>query len=139
MIVFVDSDVIISSLISNTGASHVLLNAKDLELFISNVSFEELQSVAERLSISQRELKILLAKKIKTVRLEETIAEIRSKYKDYVSDINDAHIVAGAKASKARFLISYNIRDFNLNKIKNDLNIIVMTPGKLLQYLRSLQ
>lgn len=139
MIVFVDSDAIISSLISSTGASYVLLNTKDLELFISNVSVEELHSVIKRLGISQRELKTLIDNKIKTVKLEKTIAEIKSEYKQYVNDINDAHIVAGANASNARFLISYNIKDFKVNKIKNDFNIIVMTPGTLLQYLRSLQ
>ena len=42
--VFVDSDVIISSLISSTGAACILLNQKDLDLFISNVSLKELEN-----------------------------------------------------------------------------------------------
>jgi len=139
MIVFVDSDVVISSLMSSSGASHLLLQSQGLELFISNVSLEELQRVAEKLHISQKELGALVKARVKVVKLEETIVEIKDMYKGYVHDINDAHIVAGAKVSKARFLISYNIKDFKLNKIKNDFDIIVMTPGKLLQYLRSLQ
>lgn len=139
MIVFVDSDVIISSLISVSGASHLLLQFQGLKLYISNFSLKELQRVVDKLGIPQKELDLLVRRRFKVVKLEETVAEIKDKYKEYVYDINDTHIVAGAKASKARFLISYNIKDFNLNKIKNDFNVIVMTPGKLLQYLRSLQ
>lgn len=139
MIVFVDSDVVISSLISVSGASHLILQSQGLKLFISNVSLEELQRVADKLRVSQKQLDVLINTRLKIVKLEETITEIKDKYKEYVYDINDAHIVAGAKASNAGFLISYNIKDFKLNKIKSDLSIIVMTPGKILQYLRSLQ
>ena len=139
MIVFVDSDVVVSSLISHSGAAYLLLNTKDLRLFISNASFEELKTVVKKLRISQKELSALVKTRLKIVELEETIVDIKDKYKEYVHDINDAHIVAGAKVSKARFLISYNVKDFRVNKIRNDLTIIVATPGKLLQYLRSLQ
>lgn len=139
MIVFIDSDVVISSLISASGASHHLLKYQGLKYFISNVSLKELQRVVGKLRISQKELSVLVEERFKIVRLEEMIAEIKDKYKDYVYDINDAHIVGGAKACKARFLISYNIKDFKQIKIKNDLNILVMMPGKFLQYLRSLQ
>lgn len=139
MIVFVDSDVVISSLISVSGASYLLIQSQGIKLFISNVSLEELQRVVNKLRISQKELDVLVRRRLKIVKLEETIVEIKDKYKEYVNDINDAHIVAGAEESHARFLVSYNIKDFKVNKIKNDFNIIVTTPGKLLQYLRSLQ
>lgn len=139
MKVFVDSDVIISSLISSSGASYFLLHTKNIELFISNASLKELQTVVKKLGIDKDRLNMLVRERLKTVKIEETTAEIKDKYREYVHDINDAHIVAGVNAAKTRFLISYNIKDFKLNKIKNDFNIIVMTPGKFLQYLRSLQ
>ena len=70
--------------------------------------------------------------------IEKTQHEIKERYKDYVEDLNDAHIVAGAAESKAHFLITYNIRDFKIEKIKKDFDIIVLTPGMFLQYLRSI-
>ena len=70
--------------------------------------------------------------------MSHTIEEVKNEYKEYVSDIHDAHIVSGAKEAKVRFLISYNLKDYNLEKIKQDLNILVMSPGQFIQYLRSL-
>ncbi len=95
--------------------------------------------VVKKLHIEEEGLNVLVKERLKTVMLKETISNIKDQYREYVHDIDDAHVVAGAKAAKARFLISYNIKDFKLNKIKNDFNIIVMTPGRFLQYLRSLQ
>lgn len=75
MKVFTDSDVIISSLISSSGASHLLLeSAESTKFFVSNISTKELKKV---------------------------------------------------------------IRHFKVDKILKDFNIIVTTPGKFLQYLRS--
>ena len=54
-------------------------------------------------------------------------------------DPNDAHIIAGAVKAKAQFLLTYNLKDYKIDKIKKDFGIIVTTPAKFLQYLRSLQ
>ncbi len=51
---------------------------------------------------------------------------------------NDAHIVLGAKQAKGKFLVTYNIKHFLVEKIREDVGIIVLTPAFLLQYLRSL-
>lgn len=137
--VFVDSDVIISSLISSTGAAHFLLHqTTDLELFISSVSKRELDEVVARLSLENKKLTELIDKRITKINLKEEISEIKSKYEDYVLDINDAHIVAGAKASSAQFLVSYNTKHFKADKLKEDFKIILITPATILQYLRSL-
>lgn len=37
-----------------------------------------------------------------------------------------------------RFLITYNLSDYKIERIKDELGIIIITPGQLLQYLRSL-
>lgn len=138
--IFVDSDVVISSLLSSKGAAFLLIQQlEDVKLFVSNLSQKELEIVATRLDISQGELTSLLEKRFNIIELRLTADEAREEYKDYVSDIHDAHIVLGAKESKARFLITYNIKDYKLEKIKQNFNILVMTPGQLLQYLRSLQ
>lgn len=136
--VFVDSDVIISSLVSSTGASYFLLNqTSNLEFYISNISQKELIEVADRLKISQNKLQNLLKKRFKEVQIED-LAKIRLNYSEYTVDLDDIHIVAGARQSKVNFLISYNTRHFKIDRIKQDFNIVVMTPAIFLQYLRSI-
>lgn len=138
MKVFVDSDVIISSLISSKGAAYLLLNKSKLELYISNKSIEELEKSSSRLGINNDLLKNLIKKRFQMIKLKQRDTEIQIGFKEYVLDQNDAHIIAGAKKAKVKFLITYNIKHFNLNKIQKNFNLIVTTPAKLLQYLRSL-
>jgi len=139
--VFVDTDVVISSLISKTGAANLLLTKASgkkggSKLFISNISRKEAQKVATRLGLKKADLEII-GKNLNTVNLNESNKKLKKDFKDYVYDINDAHIVAGAKAANARFLLSYNIRDFKQEKIHKDFNLTILTPAQFLQYLRS--
>lgn len=136
--VFVDSDVVISSLLSSLGAAHLLLNKANLDRFISNFSVNELKLVVERLNIENEELTQLVKARFTIVKLNKRLSEIKSDYKKYTFDENDAHIVAGGVASKAKFLITYNIKDFKVDSIKQDFGIICMRPAQILQYLRSL-
>lgn len=137
--VFIDSDVVISSLISSTGAAFLLLNQiTDLELFISNMSKDELEKVVDRLGLSSTALKQLTQTRVTIINLEKRLEEIKKEFADHVLDIDDAHIVAGAKKANVNFLISYNTKHFKADKIKDDFNIILTTPSNLLQYLRSI-
>ncbi len=125
MKVFVDSDVVISSLISNTGAASELINNLDIKKIISNLSIKESEIVKLRLNINKP-----------LPMLETIVIDNVKKYSTYSIDPNDAHIVAGADQAKVRFLITYNLKHYKIDKIKRDLNIIIMTPGMFLQYLR---
>lgn len=133
--VFIDSDVIISSLISDKGAAYFIIHETNLQLFISNKSQEELEKVCGRLGLDKNKLKEVIKKKFSTVQL----TGVQLDFKSYVLDSFDEHIIAGAKEAKARYLLSYNIRHFQIDKIFRDLNIVVTTPAKFLQYLRSSQ
>ncbi|MDD5147398.1 MAG: PIN domain-containing protein [Candidatus Daviesbacteria bacterium] len=137
--VFIDSDVVISSLISSSGAANLLLSSiTNLKLYISNVSQKELIEVADRLGLDQTELKNLLKRSFKKVYLKQQLKEIKVKYSEYIVDQDDAHIIAGAKKAKVNYLISYNTKHFKIDKIKEDFNIMVMAPANFLQYLRSI-
>lgn len=137
--VFTDSDVVISSLISQKGAAYFLLNqAHDLKLFLSNISTSELEKVTDRLELDRNKLIHLIKKRFSILTMEETTDELKKLFAAYVIDPDDAHIVAGAKAAHAQFLISYNIKHFKADKLKQDFNIILTTPAMFLQYLRSL-
>ncbi|MGH7204329.1 MAG: PIN domain-containing protein [Candidatus Levyibacteriota bacterium] len=137
--VFIDSDVIISSLISTTGAAFYLIHQIDtIDSLVSNNSVDEIEKVIERLSLNAREFKKLIGNKVSVIEMQQTINEVKKQYATYVLDINDAHIVAGAVKGKVRFLVSYNIKHFKADKLKEDFGIILITPANLLQYIRSI-
>ena len=111
--IFVDTDVVISSLISPSGAAFLLLNQTDgLELFISNISAGEIKDVAKRLHLDTEKVNQLTERRFTVIQLPETIGNIKTSFRDYVLDRNDAHIVAGAKQARTQFLISYNTKHF---------------------------
>jgi predicted nucleic acid-binding protein len=137
--VFVDSDVIISSLISLSGAAFLLLNkTKDVELYLSNFSVTELERVTKRLDIKSEKLNSLIETRISCIEIEQSYEAVQKQFAEYVRDTHDAHVVAGAKHVEAAFLISYNIRHFEAEKLRRDFQLILLTPGTFLQYLRSL-
>lgn len=136
--IFVDSDVVISSLISKKGAAYFLIHTAKLNLFVSDLSIMEMGIVSERLGLSEDKRSSLIRDKFKQVELKESVEKIKKQFGGYVLDINDAHIVKGAQKAQVEFLISYNTKDFKADKIKKDFNIIVITPANFLQYLRSL-
>lgn len=138
MRVFVDSDVVISSLISSKGAAFTLLNNPNALKLISNYSVTEIREVIERLGLSVRKFEELKGQHLGLIELQTPTGDIKHKFKDYVLDGDDAHIIAGAKIARAKYLITYNLRHFNINKIKQDFGIIILTPGMFLQYLRSI-
>jgi predicted nucleic acid-binding protein len=137
--VFVDSDVIISSLISESGAAYSLLNnTKSVELYIPNFSSLELERVVKRLNIKSETLNVAIVTRLNTVKIDLPYVKIQQQFSDYVRDPHDAHIVAGAREARANYLVSYNVRHFVPEKIREDFQIILLTPGLFLQYLRIL-
>ena len=141
MRVFIDSDVVISSLISQKGAAHLLLFTKisqRVKFYLSNLSLKEQKVVVERLKINHKKHASLVKKRFVLIQLKSSIKAIKKKYQNYVYDFDDAHIVAGAKKAEAIFLITYNQKDFNKEEIKKDFGIIILSPGLFLQYLRSI-
>jgi len=137
--VFVDSDVVLSSLLSSKGAANFLLNEVDLELAISNVSLIEIKRGIIKLNLDKNQLRKLVKNRLKIIELKDSIMKIKKIFKSYVFDEDDAHIVAGAKRTKAKIILSYNLKHFDRQKINEDLGIAVLTPAQYLQYLRSLE
>lgn len=133
--IFLDTDVIISSLLSSKGASFQLLERKDIINIISDWIMEETTYTAEKLSIPSS--KVLTIKNTTELINLTNKKEIVNRFSKYVQDDKDSHVVAGAVISKSRFLITYNLKHYNTLKIKNDFDIIVLTPGLFLQHLRS--
>jgi len=137
--VFVDSDVIISCLLSKKGAAYFLLKKqKEINFYFSNFSLKELKRVCKRLDLNKSKLNSLIKDSFSQIKLKNTLKQIKKNYSPYTKDIDDSHIVAGAKKAKANFLISYNKKDYQIERVKKDFGIIILSPGEFLQYLRSL-
>lgn len=130
--VFIDSDVIISSLLSTKGAAFLILSLPNPRYYYSDTQIKELKVVCNRLNIPQKKLEDIL-KNISRKNIDQNNKE----YSDFVNDPDDAHILAGAHQSSARFLVTYNQKDFKAEKIKSRFNITILTPALFLQYLRS--
>lgn len=133
---FIDTDVVISSMLSQKGAAYFLLHRSKAKLVVSSLSLLEVEGVSKRLNIDDVNLK-KAKRNLQIVKIDEELKAIKGKYKEFVMDINDAHVVAGAHLSKSDYLISYNLRHFKIDRIKNKLGIIILTPALFLQFLRS--
>ena len=130
----IDSDVVLSSLLSPTGAAKMLMHLPSVIRFTSNLALTEQSIVTERLGIDPNEHTHLMKKLFFITPLDKDSVKT---YAHAVNDLFDAHIVAGAVASKTKFLVTYNTKDYRQEVINKSWNIIVITPGFLLQYLRS--
>ena len=133
--VFVDTDVVISSILSDKGAASFLLRDSRVEFLISSVSREEILKVGKRLEIAGTLIKTHLENNFVEKPLD---ARSVQKYLHLVNDVEDAHLVAGAAATRSQFLTTYNRRDFRVDSIKREIDTLVLSPGEMLQYLRSL-
>lgn len=134
--IFIDSDVFISSLISQKGAAYFLINLKtNVQLYLSNLSKLEIEKVAQRMELDRKQMKKYFDK-CKSVTLELEHSQLEDKFSQFTADKNDVHIVAGAVSAKANFLATYNIRDYYVDVIKDEFGLICQTPGNILQYLR---
>ena len=131
--VYLDSDVLVSSYLSFTGAASLLLNQDNLVKFYTNIQENELKIVFERLSIEPIQLFQTL-KKCTRITLKSLNLDLYSRY---TIDQNDRHIIAGAVASDSKYLISYNLKHFRLETIKRDFSINTLSPAQFLQFLRS--
>lgn len=134
---FLDSDVVIAAYLSNKGAANSVIVSSKLDLFISNYSQMELNRVAKKTKMKQKKLDNLIKNNIIIYEFKQPIEQVRKKYSQYVKDINDAHIVAGAVQTQANFLLTYNLKDYRIDKIRSAFDLLIMQPGNFLQYLRS--
>jgi predicted nucleic acid-binding protein len=130
--IFLDADVIISALLSKTGASYEVLKNKKVDKFASLQVQKEVRGVSKRLNLKNK-----IPSSLKVLKLGLTKKSLLEKYQDYVYDADGSHVVAGAIISKSGFLLTHNIRHFKVDRIKSSFDVLVTTPGSFLQYLRS--
>ena len=136
--VFLDSDVVISSMMSKEGASRILTTGNELFLpIISDFSLKEVMRVAERLELPKSIFK-QVGDSLEVINIDCSFEKLKTDFSKYVLDMNDAHIVGSAANLNVGFLITYNLKHYKQEDIKADLKIITLTPGSFLQYIRGI-
>lgn len=132
--VFIDSDVIVSALLSSKGASFNILNNTNIVRIITTVIKEEVLEVASRLNLPAPNQTV---EKLQVMNITLDKARIVQQYFPYVLDQEDSHVIAGAKKAKVRFLLTHNLKHYKTDKINKDFDILIMKPGTFLQFLRN--
>ena len=138
MKIVLDSDVVIAGLISSRGGGRFLLQKilphRSIKILTSRQQLKEITQVFQRQTFGWKPSSRLWQRfqnRALTLKLPPL-----SRFYSYLKDPNDAHILAAAVTGQASFLISYNLRDYLADKIKNDFDVLVVRPGYFIQFLR---
>ena len=141
MRVFFDASVIIAALLSPSGGSSQLLKYIKLSKIMGITSQTVIEEILEedkfiRIKKSQREIEQLVADSRLIVRKSITKGEI-APYQG-LADIEDAHLIAGAKLTRCRYLVTLDKKHLLRPDIqKKFLPLKIVSPGQLLEELVS--
>lgn len=134
--VFLDTDVIISALISKKGASYAISTNKEIQKATTESIKKEVKNVSKRLNLRPPSKKLFAD--FEKSRKKIAKSKVITTYSEYVTDKHGSHVLAGAVKTKSNFLLTYNIRHYKVDAIKRDFDIIVTKPGLYLQTRRNL-
>lgn len=130
--IFFDADALFSACYSIDGAAYGILQYSDILNLVT--SSECLKEADEAL---KEKFNIEVNKNVINHFQVMTNSAIDNKYFKYVRDIEDRHVIQEAHNFKCEFLVTYNIKDYLIHEIENDLGVKIVTPGKLLFYIRN--
>jgi len=138
--VFLDSSVLISGVLSPTGASAAILDlgeAEEIDIIISKAVLVEADRIFEKKFPDLTGYFREFIKNLSPVVIEDpTLAQVRSA--EGVIDKDDAVILAAAKKEDIHFLISLDIKHFHTDKVRQYLKIPVITPAQFLVEFRNI-
>lgn len=138
--VFLDSSVLVSGILSSTGASSAILDlgeAGEIVIVISKGVLVETDRVFEKkfpdLAGDFREFIKNLSPLVTDDPPLEEILEAESSI-----DRDDAPILAAAKKEDIHFLVSLDTKHFHTSKVRQYLKIPVVTPAQFLMEFRKI-
>ena len=129
--VFIDTSVLLSACLSKTGASAFILGfcrKKKIKGIISKYVLSELKRNAEKLDqLGKRRLNFYILQSHLIIVDNPTLEE--TKICEKVINSKDTPILAVAMKNKVNYLVTLNIKDFLLPKVKNFVkSLIILTP-----------
>lgn len=132
--VFYDADALFSAFYSKTGAASEILKYKSVEFHTSRKCIREAE---EALNIKYQ--KCFDKKFLDNFVVQENLGHEEDKSKKkYVLDEFDIHVIGSAVTIKTQFLITYNLKHYKIQKIEDELKIIITDPGNFLFYIRNI-
>lgn len=132
MKVFFDADVVFSAIYSREGAARALVSSNQLQKYTSEICLREVGIALARYG------KVIDPLVIEELEVLDISSLLIQNYEKFVFDQMDAHVVAAAASVGANLLTSYNIKDYDILRIENDLDIQVKRPAEILFYLRQI-
>lgn len=129
--VFIDTSVLLSACLSKTGASAFILGfcrKNKIKGLISKYVLSELKRNTEKLDqAGKRRLNFYILQSNLHIEEDPTLEEIKACQE--VINSKDSSILATARQCKVEYLITHNIKDFLLPKVKNFAKpMTILTP-----------
>ncbi|MDO8569978.1 MAG: PIN domain-containing protein [Candidatus Daviesbacteria bacterium] len=136
--IYLDASVIIAALLSPNGGSAKVIRLSSLGFFkaiTSQTVIEEIEEHTLKIKKDKREIKKFIADYKIIVREKLLLSDIEKIGK---VDIDDAHLIAGAKLTKCDFLVTLDKKHLLKEDIKRYFKPLkIVTPGELLEILVS--
>ena len=137
--VFFNASVIIAGLNSPSGGSAKLLRqAKEKQIIgiISEIIIDEVLRHSDKLKKSKSEIDKNLKMIFSSINQAPSAPEVE-KWQKVVIDAGDAHVLAAAKESNSRFLVTLDQKHLLIlqNKVKK---FRIVSPKQLIEYLKYL-
>jgi putative PIN family toxin of toxin-antitoxin system len=134
--IVIDTNVIITALKSNKGASNKLLQFFGTGKFISHISVAliiEYEAIIKRLlpNLGKQEINYLLD----YICANSNHTKIYYLWRPCLNDPKDDMVLELAVAAEADFIVPYNLKDF---KLANKFGINVVTPKEILKLIGEL-
>ena len=135
--VYLDASVIIAALLSPKGGSAKLIKNTKVFNFTSIISqtvVDELVAKKEKIKKSEEEISQFISKNKILVRKSISLSEIKSL--EGLIDRDDARLIAGARLTKCRYLVTLDKKHLLRPDIKKHFrDIKILTPGEMLAIL----
>ena len=139
MKVILDTNIFVSALKSNKGASYALISQLPSDMFqiaLSIPLYVEYQDVLTRpehmTGVSKVEDILAFLRYICSIAHKQQIFFL---WRPWLNDPKDDMVLEVAVASQSRYIITYNLKDFK--GVKEHFGITPVTPGKFLKIMRN--
>ena len=97
--IFIDSDVLISSIISQSGAAYLLLNETDSRFYTSNLAYKELKTVVQKLKLEPKKLSSAI-KNFELIKLPTDTTKLKSDFTEYTETSQTSNVYYSSIAAK---------------------------------------
>lgn len=132
--VFLDTNVVISGLLSRTGASAAILDLSEAEEIMAVVSRQVLVEADRVFTAKFPQLLERYRKFIKNLGPlladDPSMREVEASKK--IIDATDAPILAAAKREGVNYLVTLNTRHFHTEKVRAFLSCPILTPSEFI-------